>query len=355
MVLPMIDAHSTAPAGAGLLEGLPAGFVQAQSGDAESAPFDLAELVPEALLAPLPEAELEALPQMLNGEPGTQVEAPVESVEQFLNLMLAQQGATLQARDPAQLSQAPELSSPRLNAQLAMLPAERGPVVATLPESTSTSAPTSASLPRAALDGLAQTSAPTAVSSVLSAEAVAALVGERSPATSEGVDAGASPAPVLSGVSAAAAGAPVSRPLSLQGSPAQWGEQMLHSLREHVEMQVNQRIQNATIRLDPPELGSLEIFLSHESGRLNVQVSAANADVLRLLQQTSDRLRHELVGQNFVEVNVQVSADAQGGRQQRQGAQAARLEDEPVREAQTEAQDSERVQSDSTGTVLVTV
>ena len=107
------------------------------------------------------------------------------------------------------------------------------------------------------------------------------------------------------------------RLLRLQGPEAKWGEQMLHALREHVEIQLQQRQQSASIRLDPPELGSLEIHLSHESGRLSVQLSAANADVARLLQQTSDRLRQELVAQHFVQVNVQVGADGQSGRQGR--------------------------------------
>ncbi|RMH97188.1 flagellar hook-length control protein FliK [Pseudomonas songnenensis] len=107
------------------------------------------------------------------------------------------------------------------------------------------------------------------------------------------------------------------RLLRLQGPEAKWGEQMLHALREHVEIQLQQRQQSASIRLDPPELGSLEIHLSHESGRLSVQLSAANADVARLLQQTSDRLRQELVAQHFVQVNVQVGADGQSGRQDR--------------------------------------
>ncbi len=104
------------------------------------------------------------------------------------------------------------------------------------------------------------------------------------------------------------------RLLKLQAPEAKWGEQMLHALREHVEVQLQQRQQSASIRLDPPELGSLEIHLSHESGRLTVQLSAANADVARLLQQTSDRLRQELVAQQFVQVNVQVGADGRSGR-----------------------------------------
>ncbi|TLX59181.1 flagellar hook-length control protein FliK [Stutzerimonas nosocomialis] len=119
------------------------------------------------------------------------------------------------------------------------------------------------------------------------------------------------------------------RLLRLEAPHAKWGEQMLQALRDNVEMQLQQRVQNATIRLDPPELGSMEIFLSHESGRLTVQISATNGDVARLLQQTSDRLRHELVGQNFTQVNVQVGADGQSGRGQGQGRQPHLPADEP--------------------------
>nr|WP_232106401.1 flagellar hook-length control protein FliK [Pseudomonas mendocina] len=145
------------------------------------------------------------------------------------------------------------------------------------------------------------------------------------------------------------------RPLRLHAPQAQWGEQMLASLREHVDLQINQRIQNATIRLDPPELGSLEIFLSHESGRLSVQLSAANADVARLLQQTSERLRQELVGQNFVQVNVQVSADAQGGRQQQQAQAQAWLAEDAVAAAAVLPSGGERSATESASDVLVTV
>lgn len=154
--------------------------------------------------------------------------------------------------------------------------------------------------------------------------------------------------------------APLTQPLSsaprslkLQGDQAKWGEQMLHALRDTVDMQVQTRMQSTTIRLDPPELGSLEIFLSHESGRLNVQISAAQVDVARLLQHTSERLRHELVAQHFVQVNVQVSSDGQPGQQGRQREPAQALADEPV---QLAAALPERSGSGQTASdVLITV
>ncbi|AQZ96690.1 hypothetical protein BVH74_02780 [Halopseudomonas phragmitis] len=111
---------------------------------------------------------------------------------------------------------------------------------------------------------------------------------------------------------------------------ARWGEQMLAALREQVEMQVQQRSQQATIRLDPPELGSLDIQIQHEQGKLSVQINAAQADVARLLNLLSERLRNELMGLHFTQVEVQVGADAEQGRQGRQQLP----EQELVRQAQ---------------------
>jgi len=104
------------------------------------------------------------------------------------------------------------------------------------------------------------------------------------------------------------------RQVMLIGPEAKWGEQMLAALRDTVQVQVQQRFQHAFIRLDPQELGSLEISVSHESGRLSVQISAAQSDVVRLLQHGSERLRQELGEHNALEVDVQVS-----GEKQRQG------------------------------------
>ncbi|WP_202987582.1 flagellar hook-length control protein FliK [Cellvibrio polysaccharolyticus] len=101
-----------------------------------------------------------------------------------------------------------------------------------------------------------------------------------------------------------------------EGPEAKWGEQMLHALRNQVELQLQQRSQSATIRLDPPELGSMEIFLTHESGRLTVQISAAQTDVAKMLHQSSERLRQELTQQNFIQVNVQVGSGSDSQREQ---------------------------------------
>jgi flagellar hook-length control protein FliK len=98
----------------------------------------------------------------------------------------------------------------------------------------------------------------------------------------------------------------------VQIDQARWGESMLSTLRQQITTQIQSQQQQTTIRLDPPELGVLEIFLQHENGRINIQINANQSDVARMLQQTSDKLRNELVQQAFVEVNVDIQQGQSG-------------------------------------------
>lgn len=146
--------------------------------------------------------------------------------------------------------------------------------------------------------------------------------------------------PVLSNTPVTESAA-LERTLKLQGPETKWGEQLLLALRDSVELHMRQRVQNTTIRLDPPELGVMEIVLTHEQGRLNVQISAQHSDVVRLLQQTSDRLRHELVAQNFSQVDVEIS----GGQPNQQHSQ--RDQTRPFNEPSVLANQREVDQSDA--------
>ncbi|WP_165664507.1 flagellar hook-length control protein FliK [Metapseudomonas otitidis] len=102
---------------------------------------------------------------------------------------------------------------------------------------------------------------------------------------------------------------PLERTLHLAGPQARWGEQMLQALRESVELQLGQRSQSARLRLEPAELGSLDIVLRQEGGQLSVQIAASQGDVARLLQQGSERLRMDLAGQQGLPVSVSVFAE----------------------------------------------
>ncbi|MDF3933845.1 flagellar hook-length control protein FliK [Pseudomonas citronellolis] len=148
------------------------------------------------------------------------------------------------------------------------------------------------------------------------------------------------------------------RQLSLQAPTERWGEQMLNALRDSVELQLKHNLQSATIRLDPPELGRLEIYLNQDPGRLSVQIHAAQGDVARLLQQGVERLRQDIAGATPQAVEVQV-ADGRAGQQQaqqqaQQGRAARWLDDAPVSAAAAERAAPEAAER-RPGDVLVTV
>ncbi len=102
-----------------------------------------------------------------------------------------------------------------------------------------------------------------------------------------------------------------------------WGEQMLQVLHDRVTLQAQQHLQEAKIRLDPPDLGKLDLVVRVEGDRLSVQINANAAATREALMQVSDRLRTELQSQNFVHVDVNVGADQGGQRQSSSQDEAA--------------------------------
>ncbi|MDM5126818.1 lateral flagellar hook-length control protein LafE [Aeromonas salmonicida] len=104
-------------------------------------------------------------------------------------------------------------------------------------------------------------------------------------------------------------------PAKLADNPAHWGQQLVDVLKDKVEIQVNQQIKQAHIRLDPPELGRLELTVRVDGDRLNVQLNVTNPAVRDALIQSMERLRMSLAPHHAggVEVNV-----GQGGEQAQQ-------------------------------------
>ncbi|WP_308810132.1 flagellar hook-length control protein FliK [Aeromonas sp. HMWF016] len=110
-------------------------------------------------------------------------------------------------------------------------------------------------------------------------------------------------------------------PVKLAETQVQWGQQLVDVLKDKVELQVNQQIKQAHIRLDPPELGRLELTVRVEGDRLNVQLNVTNPAVRDALIQSMERLRMSLAPHHAggVEVNVGQGGgqgDAQGKWQQ---------------------------------------
>lgn len=125
------------------------------------------------------------------------------------------------------------------------------------------------------------------------------------------------PASDITATPAAAPATPTTT-LKMDPEPSRWGEQLQRALGERLQVQVKQQVQHATIRLDPPDMGKIDISMQVESGRVQVQINASHAEVYRALQQTSNDLRQSLTEQHFVQVNVQVSSQS-GGQQQGRG------------------------------------
>ncbi|MGR5548479.1 flagellar hook-length control protein FliK [Vibrio sp. DNB22_12_1] len=104
-------------------------------------------------------------------------------------------------------------------------------------------------------------------------------------------------------------------------SSGKWGEQMMQVLQDRVTLQAQQNLQEAKIRLDPPELGKLDLLVRVEGDRLSVQINANTAATREALMQVSERLRTELQEQNFVHVDVNVGSDQGQERHSHDGTQ----------------------------------
>ena len=275
--------------------------------------------------------------------------------EQWLASMLGQREVTLQARDAGQAGDAASAPISRgLPANLPLPQLPQGVVEAAPTPAQGQPLPSLAALPAKAEDvPLAKTES---AGDELLRSQLDKLAGQAQP----------SAAPVQANAPAVASDAqplPAShvpeRQLSLQAPAERWGEQLLNALRDNVELQLRHNQQSAAIRLDPPELGRLEIYLSRDNAGLTVQIHAAQGDVARLLQQGAERLRQDIAGASQQAVEVQVS-DGRAGQQQAQQQQAQQgrpapwLDDAPARAAALEpeaAPDAARRPRD----VLVTV
>lgn len=114
-----------------------------------------------------------------------------------------------------------------------------------------------------------------------------------------------------------------------QSNVAQWGpvsvsqsaplpqqsHEMLSPLREQLRFQIDQQIKQAELRLDPPELGKIELNVRLDGDRLHIQMHAANSSVRDALLMGLDRLRAELAMDHGGQIDVDIS---QGESQQKQ-------------------------------------
>ncbi len=118
------------------------------------------------------------------------------------------------------------------------------------------------------------------------------------------------PVSASAGVSAAStppASARNADSLVLAGPPTAWRQNLHEALGERLQLQLGRNIDQATIRLEPPMLGRIDIAIRHSGGNLEIHIAASNSDVLRQLNAVSDSLRSDLAGRQYSSVSVNVS------------------------------------------------
>lgn len=111
--------------------------------------------------------------------------------------------------------------------------------------------------------------------------------------------------------------------LHLSGDPEQWQQPLRAALGDRLQLQLARNDDRAMIRLEPPNMGSVEISVRHSGGALHVNIAASHSEVLRQLNTIGDAVRQDLSQRQLGEVAVTVSSSnarslADGGQQQRQ-------------------------------------
>ncbi|MYM83941.1 flagellar hook-length control protein FliK [Duganella sp. FT50W] len=110
--------------------------------------------------------------------------------------------------------------------------------------------------------------------------------------------------------------------VKLAGTPEQWQQPLREALGDRLQVQLQRNNDHAVIRLEPPNMGAIEISIRHSAGTLQVNLSASNSEVVRQLNTISDGVRQDLSSRQFAEVSVSVSSartQAQAQADQGQG------------------------------------
>ncbi|WP_434634444.1 flagellar hook-length control protein FliK [Chromobacterium sp. CV08] len=256
---------------------------------------------PEPLEAAEPETA--ALPALVADSAATRTPPPGESDEGDKD------GDAPRRPDPVALSPA-MLPSPLLSA---LLPQQQQ-------QQPAPARPRENAAVDAAPAGLAATPAPTPLAAKALASQLAELAAPREQAA---------PAAQAAPLPAAPVAEQPSRPaetFSLALPPAQpdsWSGKLQTALGERLPQWVGQNIDRATLRLDPPALGTLEIAIRHQAGALTVELTASHGEVVRQLQGIGEALRQDLGSRQYTQVAVDVreglpTGHGQGGRQGRE-------------------------------------
>ena len=92
---------------------------------------------------------------------------------------------------------------------------------------------------------------------------------------------------------------------------AAWGS----GIGERVHYMINQKLNTATVRLDPPMLGRLEVHIQINDDITNVTINTQHAQTRELIDNASFRLRDYLQENGYQNVNVDVSHQQESQQQ----------------------------------------
>ena len=105
---------------------------------------------------------------------------------------------------------------------------------------------------------------------------------------------------------------------------------LIDALGERLSVQLNRGSSQATVRLDPPMMGTIEIVIRHDAAGVQVHLSASHGDVLRQLHSIGTALSQDLVQRNHGEVTVHVSESSRDGEGRQRNHQRGSAESDPT-------------------------
>lgn len=123
------------------------------------------------------------------------------------------------------------------------------------------------------------------------------------------------------------------------GSPARsvvagaphWQSPLQQALGERLRVEIGRTREQATVRLDPPSLGRIEILVRHEGAVLQVHLSASNGEVARQLGPIVEQLRQDLAQRHPGEVTVTVNDGSRDSDARQRGALPGNEDETPHR------------------------
>ncbi|MGF1682692.1 flagellar hook-length control protein FliK [Photobacterium minamisatsumaniensis] len=114
-------------------------------------------------------------------------------------------------------------------------------------------------------------------------------------------------------------------PVKMAENQQQWGQQLVSVLKDRVQMHLNQDVQHARIRLDPPHLGALELSVKVENNKVQIHIAAIDPALREAVQQGAERLRAELEGKQLAGATVDVDVSEQSQQDHTQPDSASQL------------------------------